>query len=179
MPLRRRLIAALILTSVLTLAVVAVALLVPLDQRLHSDAVKSLTATTLAARPTLEQIPVRDVYPGSPTLRDTVQDIRHRTGAEVSAIGPGGKVLASTEPDAEGTDPAIAQALSRDRFVAGTIDSALGPEARVAAPVRIRQSPYALVMSRPLSGLAGASAVVGRGFLFAAAITLVIAMLVG
>jgi len=179
MPLRRRLIAALILTSVLTLAVVAAALLVPLDQRLHADAVKSLTATTLAARPTLEQIPVRDVFPNSPTLRDAVQDIRHRTGAEVSAIAPGGTVLASTEPDEGGTDPAIAAALGRDHFVAGTIDSALGPEARVAAPVRIREAPYALVMSRPLSGLAGASAVVGRGFLFAAAITLAIAVLVG
>ena len=179
MPLRRRLIAALILTSVLTLAVAAVALLVPLDQRLRSDAVKSLTATALAARPTLDQISAREVSAGSPTLRDAVQDLRHRTGAEVSAIGPGGEVLASTELDADGTDPAIAAALGRDRFVAGTIDSALGPKARVAVPVRIREAPYALVMSRPLSGLAGASAVVGRGFLFAAAITLAIAVLVG
>jgi signal transduction histidine kinase len=179
MPLRRRLIAALILTSALTLAVVAAALLVPLDQRLHSDAVKSLTATTLAARPTLAQIPARNIYPGSPTLRDAVQDIRRRTGDEVSAIGPGGQVLASTEPDAGGTDPAIAEALQRDRVVAGTIGSAEGLEARVAAPVRLREAPYALTMSRPLSGLSGATAVVGRGFLFAAAITLAIAVLVG
>jgi signal transduction histidine kinase len=179
MPLRRRLIAALILTSVLSLVVAAVALLVPLDQRLDSDAVRSLTATTLAARPTLEQIPARDVFVNSPALHDAVQDIRHRTGAEVSAIGPGGRVLASTEPDAGGSDPAIAEALGRDHLVTGTIDSALGPEARVAAPVHIRHAPYALVMSRPLSALASAAAVVGRGFLFAAAITLAIAVLVG
>ena len=93
MPLRRRLIAALILTSVLTLVVVAVALLVPLDRRLHSDAVRSLTATALAARPTLAQIPAHDVFAGSPTLHDAVQDIRHRTGDEISAIGPGGRPL--------------------------------------------------------------------------------------
>jgi signal transduction histidine kinase len=179
MPLRRRLIAALILTSVLTLAVVAIALLLPLDQRLHSDAVKSLEATTLAARPTFARIPTRDVYAESRRLRDAVQDVRRRTGDEVAAIGPGGQVLAATEPDAGGTDPANAEALARDHVVAGTIGSADGLEARVAAPVRLRETPYVLTMSRPLSGLAGASAVVGRGFLFAAAITLVIAVLVG
>ena len=179
MRLRRRLIAALILTSVLTLAVVAAALLVPLDRRLHSDAVKSLTATTLAARPTLAQIPAREIYQDSPSLRDAVQDIRKRTGDEVSAIAPGGQVLASTEPDPDGSDPAIATALANDHVVAGTIASAEGLEARVAAPVHLRDAPYALTMSRPLAGLAGATAVVGRGFLFAAAITLVIAVLVG
>jgi signal transduction histidine kinase len=179
MPLRRRLIAALILTSALTLAVVAIALLVPLDRRLHSDAVKSLTATTLAARPTLAQIPARDIYPNSRALRDAVQDIRHRTGDEIAAIAPGGRVLASTEPDVNGSDPAVAEALARQHVVAGTIGSADGLEARVAAPVRLRDVPYVLTMSRPLSGLAGATAVVGRGFLFAAAITLAIAVLVG
>jgi hypothetical protein len=100
MPLRRRLIAALILTSVLTLAVVAMALLVPLDKRLHSDAVKSLTATTLAARPTFARIPTHEVSPDSPALRDAVEDVRRRTGDEVAAIGSGGQVLAATEPDA-------------------------------------------------------------------------------
>ena len=179
MPLRRRLIAALILTSALTLAVVAIALLVPLDQRLHSDAVKSLEATTLAARPTLAQIPAREIYTDSPALKDAVQDIRKRTGDEVSAIAPGGRVLASTEPDPDGSDPAVASALTNDHVVAGTIGSPEGLEARVAAPVHLRDAPYALVMSRPLSGLAGATAVVGRGFLFAAAITLAIAVLVG
>jgi signal transduction histidine kinase len=179
MPLRRRLIAALILTSVLTLAVVAIALLVPLDNRLNSDAVKSLTATTLAARPTFARIPAREVFPNSRPLRDAVQDVRRRTGDEVAAIGPGGQVLAATEPDAGGTDPANTEALTRDRVVAGTVGSADGLEARVAAPVRLRETPYVLTMSRPLSGLAGASAVVGRGFLFAAAITLAIALFVG
>jgi signal transduction histidine kinase len=179
MPLRRRLIAALILTSALTLAVVAIVLLVPLDRRLHSDAVRSLEATTLAARPTLAQIPARDVYQGSHALRDAVVDIHRRTGDEVAAIGPGGRVLAATEPDAGGSDPAIAEALSRDRVVAGTISSADGLEARVAAPVRLREAPYAVTMRQPLSGLSGVSAVVGRGFTFAAAITLAIAVLVG
>src|SRR4051794_33744014 len=179
MPLRRRLIAALILTSVLTLAVVAIALLVPLDKRLHADAVKSLTATTLAARPTFARIPMRDIYPNSHALRDAVQDVRRRTGDEVAAIGPGGQVLAATEPDAGGTDPANAKALARDHVVAGTVGSADGLEARVAAPVRVRETPYVLTMSRPLSGLASATAVVGRGFLFAAGITLAIAVLVG
>src|SRR4051794_37432676 len=94
--LRGRLIAALILASALTLAVVAAALLVPLDRRLRGDAVRSLTETTLAARPTLAQIPARDVRPGSRALRDAVEDVRRRTGDEVAAVDPTGHVLAAT-----------------------------------------------------------------------------------
>jgi signal transduction histidine kinase len=177
--LRGRLIAALILTSALTLAVVAAALLVPLDRRLRADAVRSLTATTLAARPTLDQIPARDVRPGARALRDAVEDIRRRTGDEVAAVDAHGRVLAATEPAAGEVYPDAGRALRTDRVVAGTQRSAEGLEARVAVPVRIRERPYALSMRRPLSSLASATAVVGRGFAFAAGVTLAIAVLVG
>jgi signal transduction histidine kinase len=177
--LRGRLIAALILTSALTLAVVAAALLVPLDKRLRADAVRSLKATTFAARPTLGRIPGRDVHPGSDVLRDAVQDIRRRTGDEVAAVAPDGTVLATTEPGGSETYDDVKAAFAGHRPLAGTEHTAEGLEAYVAAPVHRREQPYALSMRRPLSALASATAVVGRGFAFAAGITLAIAVLVG
>ena len=177
--LRGRLIAALILTSALTLVVAAAALLVPLDRRLRADAVRSLTETTLAARPTLARIPAADVRPGSRSLRDAVEDVRHRTGDEVAAVDARGRLLAATEPDSGDRYPDVARALRGDRVVAGTDRTSEGLVARVAVPVRLRVRPYALSMRRPLSELASATTVVGRGFVFAAAATLAMAVLVG
>ena len=68
--------------------------------------------------------------------------------------------------------------MRKDRVVAGTRSTADGLEAQVAVPVP-RETPYALSMRRPLSTLASATAVVDRGFEFAAAVTLAIAILVG
>src|SRR5919202_1629349 len=124
--LRGRLVAALILTSALTLAVLAAALLVPLESRLRADAVRSLKETTLAARPTLNQVRARDVRPGALALRDALEDIRKRTGDEVAAVDANGQVLASTEPEAgERYDEAVA-ALRRNHAVAGTASDAEG-----------------------------------------------------
>src|SRR4051794_18954936 len=179
--LRGRLTAALILTSALTLVVVAVALLVPLDRRLRGDAVRTLTETTLAARPTLERVPLRDVAPGNRALRDAVEDVRRRTGAEVAAVDAHGRIVAATEPDVREAFPDMARALRADRVVSGTIATPEGPEASVAVPVRIRERPYGLSMRHPLGAVAVAvgSGVVGRGCLFAAAAAMVLALPVG
>jgi signal transduction histidine kinase len=177
--LRGRLTAALILTSALTLAVVSVALLVPLDRRLRGDAVRTLTETTLAARPTLGRVALRDVAPGNHVLQDAVEDVRRRTGAEVAAVDATGRVLAATEPDTGESFPDVVRALRGDRLVSGTVATAEGPEASVAVPVRLRERPYALSMRRPLGSVAGASGVVGRGLLFAAAAAMALALLTG
>ena len=58
---RARLVAALVVTSAITLVVAAVALLNPLEKRLGRQEVKSLLATATASRASFEDLPAREV----------------------------------------------------------------------------------------------------------------------
>ena len=177
--LRGRLTAALILTSALTLAVVALALLAPLERRLRSDEERALTATTLAARPTFVKLPVRDVRRNSRALQIAVNDVRRRTGAEVTAVNAQGGIIAASEPGDRGRYADVEQALADDRVVAGIESSSRGLEARVAVSVRRRSHAFGLSLRRPLTTLASAQRVVERGVLVAALVAMALALVGG
>ena len=80
--LRARIVAALVVTDVLTLVVTGVALLGPLDRRLRNDAVASLHDATLAARPGIADVLRAD--PSTSDLERAARSLRRRTGGEVA-----------------------------------------------------------------------------------------------
>jgi signal transduction histidine kinase len=172
--LRGRVTAALILASGLTLAVMALALLTPLQRRLRDDAVNGLTETTLAARPVLAGLPARAVRPGAGRLQLTVDEIHRRTGADVAAVDAQGRILAASEPMSGARFADVVAAVAGDRVVAGVGGSREGSEAQVAVPVG---RAYGLSLRRPLSGLESAGDVVRRGFLLGAAAAMAAALL--
>ena len=177
MGLRGRVTAALVLTSAVTLAVMALALLAPLQHRLRHDALDELAETTLAARPVLVRLPAHAVRAGSPNLQAAVDDIHHRTGADVAAVDARGRLLAASEPAGGERFQDVVEALARDRTVKGVGPSAEGPQAQVAVPVRRRAPAYGLSLRRPLTGLERAEGVVGRGFLLGAVAAMAAALL--
>src|SRR5215218_11112372 len=105
--LRGRMTAALVLTSALTLVVVALTMLAPLERRLRGDAVRSLAETALAARPILEHVPSRRVFRGSAHLQAAVDDIARQTRAEVAAVDSRGRVLAASDSEANERYPDV------------------------------------------------------------------------
>ena len=84
--LRARFAAALVAVSVLTLAVTAVLVLVPLDSKLEQDALTSLDETTRAARSTFQDLSRADLR--SPKLSTAVRNLR-RLGEAVALIEVG------------------------------------------------------------------------------------------
>ena len=97
--LRWRLTAALTFVSGLTLLVATLVLLLPLDRRLRTDALDTLTQTALAARREFGEIPARRVHPDSPVLQRTAASLRRRTQAEVIVADATGHVLVATDVD--------------------------------------------------------------------------------
>ena len=74
-------------------------LLLPLDRRLRTDALGTLTQTALAARREFGEIPARRVHPDSPVLQRTAASLRRRTQAEVIVADATGHVLVATDVD--------------------------------------------------------------------------------
>ncbi len=115
--LRGRFAAALVAVSVLTLAVTALLVLVPLDRKLEQDAVTSLDETTRAARSTFEDLSRAQLRAGSPQLDRAARDLRRQTGADVFVFDASGRMLAGTDIDPRDRFPEATQALKEDRVV--------------------------------------------------------------
>src|SRR5438270_5473609 len=118
---RARFVAAILLTSAVTLAAAAVALLSPLERSLRDDELRSLSQNAQAARSTFAQIPSRDVYPGSAVLRRTAQVLGRRTEARVAIVDANGAALmnVSGDPALEG---AARKALATGNDVTKKVD---------------------------------------------------------
>ena len=132
--LRARIVAALVVTDVLTLLVTGVALLGPLDRRLRNDAVASLHDATLAARPGIADVLRAD--PSTSDLERAARSLRRRTGGEVAIFAADGHRVVSTDPDSGERFTEAARAL-RDDHTVSVVTTADGHSvAGVAAPVR-------------------------------------------
>jgi signal transduction histidine kinase len=175
--LRGRITVALVAVSVLTLAVEAVTLLLPLDRHLRADAVRSLRQTAATARPDLADLPRRAIRAGSPELRAAAVGLRRRADAEVIVIDRGGRPLVSTDPAALHTRlPAVARALERRSHAEGRS----GPDV-IEAAVRVDAGgrPFGLVLLKSLQEVSAAEGVVRRALVVSGALGLVAAMLAG
>jgi signal transduction histidine kinase len=174
--LRPRLLAALVLTSAVTLAAAAFALLSPLKDRLRADATATVVAAVGAARPGFEE--------GAVTNADTLDThelqreatlLERKLLARVAVLDAHAHTIVDTDPTApmssNGVKTALARGVIAHQIVRG--------ELLVAQPLRIAGKRYVLAVRKRLVYVPAATRVVADAFLKAAAVGLVVALLLG
>jgi signal transduction histidine kinase len=206
--LRPRLLAALVFTSIVTLAVAALALLPPLQQRLTHQAARDLQNATTTDAPFFQQQIERSFKDtarskatsrddwltalryGRFTLTSRASTLRERTGARVIVLD---SVPVSTVPG-EGpiADTDFAGSPVPQREVLNTLVQGFGRTARVGNDVIVTQiitparfsrdqpkDAFVLVTEKPLTDVTTAVGQVRNAFLAAAAVGLLVAVLLG
>jgi signal transduction histidine kinase len=177
--LRPRLLVALALTSVVTLAVAALALLPPLKSRLRADAISRAQTAVVAAKPGFGSIlPVRGVIPRD-ELGEHARLLQY--GRVIIWTRSVHRRLYDTDPDGSLT---LARALARTAARAGT-NPAPAPELirgdllAVGAAYNDHGHPLVLEVVTHLDYVQRATKVVSFAFLEAAAAGLAVALLLG
>jgi signal transduction histidine kinase len=178
--LRPQLFAALLLTSVVTLGVAALALLSPFEHRLRSEGEATVFAAISVARSEFAELRVSRVSgaPDSNQLTATASLLRRRAIAQVTILDNQLDVVYSgASPDLNVPDY---YAQVRKALMTGKgIHTLVGNELVAAEPIRIGARPYALVVVRRLDYVSSAVDIVRNAFLKAAGAGLAIALLLG
>lgn len=177
--LRGRLVAALMLMAIVTLVVAAAAVLSPLERRLSDQEMSTLTDTALTARESFSDLDAGDVRRHAPALDLLTRQLGRRTDAQVAVVDSAGRVLAGTDLDPDQRFPEAARAVSGHHLVRGLDGSGSDREVRVAVAVTASGRRFAIVLRESLSAVSGAVSVVRRAFVIAAAITLLVALMLG
>ncbi|HEX5147015.1 MAG TPA: histidine kinase dimerization/phospho-acceptor domain-containing protein, partial [Conexibacter sp.] len=175
--LRARLLLGLLATWAVTLTVVALALLQPLERRLRDDALSRLTRDARAARVAVRGIDAQ--RPGTLQARFVTRAIGRRANAQVVLVNQAGQRVAATDPDAAVPLGIGVRALRDGRVVARVSDAGPIPVARVAVPAATESGPLALIFYERLDSVVAAVGEVRRAMVVAALIGLVTALLVG
>jgi signal transduction histidine kinase len=174
---------ALLLSSAVTLAVAALAVLSPLEQRLRNEGEAGVYAAISASRPELEEIGT-DTKTRRPDRRElalTVAILRRRSAAEVTVLDSHLQtVYAPSEQDLDLPGDFYGQAL-RALHENRRIRTLSGDELIVAQPVQIGRggATYVVVLVRRMQYVISTVRVVRNAFLVAAAVGLGIALLLG
>lgn len=176
---RGRLVLALLAVSVVTLAVTALLVLPPLEQRLRDDTLRNLAASTRSAAERLEEVPASVVRLRSPELVAFARSVRRRTGAQVAVVDAGGRVLAATDVDAGEAVAGLKPAPRGPKSTRRVIGSGNEAEAQTAQTAVASGHPLLVALTRPLNEAQAAAAVFRRGFVRAAAISLLVALALG
>jgi signal transduction histidine kinase len=175
--LRPRMIGALVLTSVVTLAVAAAGVLAPLEQRLRRGERDSLIDDAAAARPVLAEA----LESGRPAdLRTAVARLARRSDARVGVVDAAGRLVAGTPIDA-GELPGDAQA---SRAVAHRARPVVlrGNDRGVAVALAVPAAQgrrLTVVLRRSATDARVGARIVRHAFLLAAAVSLLVAIVVG
>jgi len=189
-----------LVTTVATLGVAAVALLGPLQRQLRNSELKTLSTQVRTAAPTFNRLRPEDLGGDgngpadfSRPLERAVAQLQALTGGEVSLIGYPLTLLASVPVQAGTNDNLVdvVQAFQTGRPV-GSFGTSDGQQvARLARPVLIGAHglpaasgrnavhTYVLAIRKPIPEVAGAVAVVRRAFITAALAGLVLTLLMG
>jgi signal transduction histidine kinase len=180
--LRPRLLAALVLTSAVSLGFAAIALLSPLKNSLRQDSTTTVLATIGAAMPGFEEIDPSPTSPGrlNPTdLTRQVRSLELRSGGRVavfdSQLHPVLSGNADLDPDLPLSVPDVARSLRTHQ----RLHMIENGDLVVTQPVRILRRPYVVEVRKHLEYVQEASRVVRSVFLKAAAVGLVVALLLG
>ncbi len=181
--LRPRVFAALLLSSAVTLAVAALALFSPLEQRLRNQGAAGVYAAISAARPELAEIGTEATTsrPDERELALTIALLRRRSGAEVTVLD--GKLATVYAPAEQDFDvPVNYYVLAKEALASKRTKHALvGDELVVAEPMRIGRDGalYAVVLVRRQQYVISTVHVVRNAFLVAAAAGFGTALLLG
>ena len=200
--LRGRIVGAVLVTTVATLGVAAVALLGPLQRQLRNSELKTLSVQVRAAAPTFNRLRPEDLGQDgangrgnfSRPLERAVAELQKRTGGDVSLLGYPLTLLAST-PLQGGSDGSLADVVQA--FQTGSSVGSFGnidgqQVARLARPIligarkgrpaafgRAAAHTYVLAIRKPIPEVAGAVAVVRRAFITAALAGLALTLILG
>jgi signal transduction histidine kinase len=178
--LRPRVLIALVLTSAVTLAVAALALLSPLEQRLRESAESALRAAVASTRTELseEHVDPATGLPEEIELRATLDRLRRGQAAQPVLLDEQLEVVGRSVPsdfDIPLFYPIAEQVLLTHR---GS-EALRGDIYIIARPVRIGRAPYVLVVLKRLDYVASAVSSVESAFVVAAAAGLGTALLLG
>jgi signal transduction histidine kinase len=180
MGLRPRLLGALLLSSAVTLAVAALALLSPLEQRLRQDGESTVVAALNASHPEFGEItrepPAERL--DAEEVEHAVNALRRRSQASVTLLDAQlDLVYAGPNPNLNVPDyyGQVRRALRTHKRVQ-TLD---GNDLVVAYPLKIAARQYVLVLTRRLDYVSSAFNVVREAFIKGAVVGLVIALLLG
>ncbi|ADB53860.1 sensor histidine kinase [Conexibacter woesei] len=181
--LRGRIVGALMLTAAATLAVAALSLLPPLERRLRNAELDTLVTKAVDLRPAFEDLQGTRLAIGSLQLQNLGRDLVDSSGAQqVYLLDSTHAIrLSTTDAATAASDPFddVARALRSGRTVESTGTLAGDDVVRVALPIEIDGSRYALAARKQVSEVSGAVAVVRRAFATAALSGLAIALLLG
>jgi signal transduction histidine kinase len=177
--LRERLVAALVLCSVVTLVAAAFALLSPLEHRLTADRLDTLSSAAAGARSSFTRLPASALRRGSPELRELARVLRRRTGAEVAVFDERGRLIGATEPDATAIPADVREALRTEHPVRRVDDAPDGSEARVSVATEVHGRPIVIVLTKSLRDEHTAVGIVQSAFVTAALIGLAAALVLG
>jgi signal transduction histidine kinase len=180
--LRPRVFAALLLSSAVTLAVAALALLSPLEHRLRTDGETAVFTAIAASRSEFADIGLTPTTrrPSSSELAATVALLRRRSGAQVTVLDRQLNTIYSPANQDLDVPDYYAQARRALRTGRG-VHTLVGTELVAAEPVRIGENgaSYAVVLVRHLQYVSSAVHVVQNAFIKAAAVGFGIALLLG
>jgi signal transduction histidine kinase len=180
--LRPRVFAALLLSSIVTLAVAALALLSPLEHRLRTDGEASVFAAIGVSRSEFAEIGVNRANgrPNQHELAATVSLLRHRSGAQVTVLDRQLNTIFSPANQDLDVPDYYAQALRALRTGRG-VHTLIGDDLVAAEPMRVGQNgaTYAMVLVRRLQYVSSAVHEVQNAFIEAAAVGFGIALLLG
>ncbi len=158
---RGRAAAALAVVSVVSIGILAVLVLSPLERRLRDDELASLGQAARSARTSLARLDADGLPARDRRLREIARSVRRTTGGEVAIVDARGRVLASSDPDAHETYPEAVRAIATGREQRIGVDRADG-EAHVALPARVGGEPVAVAVRKRLTEARKAAGVVRR-----------------
>jgi signal transduction histidine kinase len=174
--------AALLLSSAVTLAVAALALLSPLEHRLRTDGETAVFTAIAASRSEFSEVGLTRATerPNDRELAATVALLRRRSGAQVTVLNRQLDTIYSPANQDLDVPDYYAQARRALRTGRG-VHTLVGNELVAAEPMKIGEdSPtYAVVLVRRLQYVSSAVHVVQNAFIEAAAVGFGIALLLG
>jgi signal transduction histidine kinase len=173
--LQPRLLAALLLTATVTLAIAALALLGPLQARLRHDTTSTLITAALEAKPTFDDAAGSGGHLRPKQLTRIMRELSRRAGCRVTLVDPTGRLIADTDPDVPNTYDDAFRALRTQK----TVHDVKFSRVRVATPLKIHGRRYALLLRKRLTDVSAANRVVRDAFITAAAAGLLIALVLG
>jgi len=188
--LRGRIVGAVLVATVVTLIVAAVALLGPLEQSLRNAAMRTLRADLGNRHPAsvVSSIPLGPQVLVPDELGDTLRSLQERFGVTAAVLGypdahwrgrplPTGRNQPSVLPGDPLDDVASAFRTHVPQYTFGSIN---GTEyARAAIPFRQGQFTYVLAVRRPIDEIPGAVHAVRTAFIYAAVAALVLTLILG
>jgi signal transduction histidine kinase len=180
MGLRPRLLAALLFTSAVTLAVAALALLSPLEHRLRTDGESTVVQAIASTRAEFAEVGVdpKTSRPDAARLAATAGVLRHRGGGQVTVLDERLEVVYAGSSESLDVPDYFGQV--RRALLTGRSNRTLvGDELVAVLPIQIGRDRYAVVLVKRLAYVSSATQVVQSAFLKAALAGLGIALVLG